>query len=219
MRIIYRACSVGSEKERPINGKIELVKFCFNSFKKAFEGLDYELIVLLDKPNNDLRNIFKGEQTEESFYSDFNEGNVRSFHRQLDLAGGSDRFMLVEDDYYFVPGSGRKLLCLEFPFFTPYDHPGYYTESTHDYKRNVEYTDGHHWQTVISTTLTFGGQGWALEQEMDTLKKYGWADHPMWCDITQRLPLYSPIPTLATHCETPHLSPRLTIANLLDTQI
>ena len=220
MIIIYRACAYGSAlKERPIKDKIELVKFCFRSFKKAFKDVDYELVVLMDKPNQDLRNIFKGEKTETSFYPDFNEGNTKSFHRQLEIALEKKvNFMFVEDDYYFLPHAGKRIVeALEwFDFLTPYDHPDYYKDKVHATGKLTRQIDGQHWQTVKSTTLTFAGRHDALKKEVETIKKYGWADHPMWLDITQRYNLWSPMPTLATHMETPFLSPGISLKTLLN---
>jgi hypothetical protein len=207
--IVYRACSVGGLKERPIEDKRELVKTCFTSFLKAFGGVDYSLKILLDKPNTEFRELFKGHDVEESFYADFSEGNTRSFHRQIDIAleKGKD-FLFVEDDYFWLDGKPVELALKEVDgFITPYDHPGYYSEDIHSYDKKVRVMGNHHWQRVISTTLTFGGKYEHLKQEAETMKKYGWADHPMWLNVTKRLPLYSPIPTLATHMETPHLSP------------
>lgn len=219
LTVIYRACSTGNpDKIRPIQDKYDLVKTCFNSMLRAFGGVEYKLIVLLDKPTNEFRDIFNCmslDGYEETFYIDWNEGNVKSFHRQLDIARsglelrGRGEFLLVEDDYYFLPGSGTIIskAVKELPFITPYDHPGYYSEKTHHYKKDVVIAGGHHWMNVISTTLTFGGQCSYLRKEIDTMKKYAWADHPMWCDVTKRIPLYAPIPSLATHMETQYLAP------------
>ncbi len=215
MLIVYRACSTGNpQKIRPIEGKFELVKTCFNSFLKAFQDVDCKLVILLDKPTMEFRELFKGFEVEETYYSNFTEGNIYSFHRQIDLANESkDNFFFIEDDYFFLPSSGKIIeKALTDPdmingFLTPYDHPGYYSEETHNYKKEVKLLGGHHFQSVISTTLTFGGKYKSLVNEAQTMKKYGWTDHPMWCDITQRVPLYAPIPTLATHMETPYLAP------------
>lgn len=204
MIIIYRACSVGNpDKHRPIEGKYELVKYCFESFLKAFEGLEYRLVVLLDKPTPKFRELFKGYEVEETFYTSFNEGNINSFHRQIDLACdyGGDSFMFVEDDYYFFPYAGEKIIGNDLPFFTPYDHPDHYVNPEFDFERKLVIDNGHHWVDTLSTTLTFGGKTEILCKEAETMKKYGWADHPMWKDITKRWRLYSPIPTLATHME------------------
>lgn len=209
MYVVYRACSKGNPlKERPIKDKFELVKVCFSSFLRAFRGVDYKLTILLDKPNSDFRELFKGYDVEESYYSDFTEGNTKSFHRQIDLAlKRKDKFFFIEDDYFFLPSAGKILSKVDLPFFTPYDHPRYYDEEIHKYKKDVVISGNHHWQSVISTTLTFGGRYESLVSEADTMKKYGWMDHSMWCDITQRASLFSAVPSLATHMETPHLAP------------
>lgn len=209
MLIVYRACSTGSiNKERPIEGKYNLVKKCFGSFIEAFKG--YKPIILLDKPNEEFRELFKGYEVIESFHPDFTSGNVGTFHKQIDLAlEAKEDFFFVEDDYFFLPDSGKKIVeaIKELPFVTPYDHPGYYFEDTHDYKRNIKLIGNQHWQTIISTTLTFGGQYQALKEVHEKMRTYGWADHPMWVDVIKEYALWSPIPTLATHMETPHLAP------------
>lgn len=219
MLVVYRACSVGSSKPRPIEGKIELVRRCYESFLEAFKGVDYELKVLLDKPSAELREIF-GPDCEETFYGSFTEGNTKSFHRQIDLAlEAEDDFLFVEDDYLWIPGAGKVIqdTLEELPFITPYLHPGYFTEDTHNYKKEVRLVNDRVWFGVVSTTLTFGGKYQSLLEEHETMRKYGWADHPMWCDITQRIPLYTPANTLATHCETPWLAPTYDWFEMLQT--
>jgi hypothetical protein len=217
MIVIYRACPFGAKKKRIIDDKYELVKKCFLSFKEAFKDVKYNLVVLIDKGNDKFNSIFKGEKIERSYYPDFNEGNMGSFHRQIDIAlCREDNFFFVEDDYLFVPNSGKTIKTIlddyeeTKPFFiTPYDHPDYYTQSKFDYKRKVMLISGHHWQTITSTTLTFGGKYQALLNEYKTMKKYGWADENMWKDITERYKLYSPIPSFATHTEVKFLAPTL----------
>lgn len=215
MIIIYRACPYGAKKNRLINDKYELVKKCFTSFKNAFKNVDCRLIVLIDKGNDKFNNIFKGEKIEQSYYPNFNLGNVGTFHRQIDIAlCHEDNFLFVEDDYLFTPKAGKviKTILDDYkdtePFFiTPYDHPDYYTQSKFDYKREVKLIAGNHWQMIGSTTLTFGGKYEALLSEYKTMKKYGWVDEKMWSDVTQRYKLYSPIPSLATHTEVEFLAP------------
>lgn len=208
MLILYRACSTGSPlKNRPIEGKYELVKYCFESFIEAFKDVDYKLIVLLDKPTPKFRELFKDYEVIESFYGSFDEGNIKSFHKQIDLAlEHKDKFFFIEDDYYFLPNAGEVLSKVSLPFWTPYDHPGYYSEDIHKYTKEV-IVDKWHWMSVISTTLTFGGTHEALQKEYSVMTKYGWADHPMWCDVTKRTKLYAAVPSLATHMETEHLAP------------
>lgn len=207
MLVVLRACPAPSiNKIRPIEPKGELVRKCFASFKKAFEGVDYKLIVLLDKPNDEFRSIYQGEEIEELHFNGFNDGNIGTFHRQIDLALQSeDRFLFLEDDYFFLPEAGKVISQITLPFFTPYLHPDYFTNSNFRFPKDVIF-DHHYWMSINSTTLTFGGSHQALVQEAETMKRYGWQDDPMWKEITTRQQLYTPIPTLATHMETPYLS-------------
>lgn len=214
LNIIYRACSIGNpEKERPIEDRYELLVACFTSLKIAFASIPHHITVLLDKPTDRYRNIYKGEDVQESFYSDFSEGNTKSFHKQLDLAiAGEDIFLLVEDDYLFLPHAGEIIYKTlteteDDIFITPYDHPDYYNVDTHAYDRAVKVIGMHHWGSVNATTLTFGGKKSSLLKEYEVMKRYGWADYPMWLDVTQRIPLYAPLPSLATHMETLHMAP------------
>lgn len=211
MKIIYRACSVGNpNKNRPIKDRVKLVQICFASFLDAFSTVDYDLTILLDKPTNEYRDVFEGFEVEESYYSNFNEGNIKSFHRQIDIAlEAYDDFMFCEDDYYWLPSAGQTIekAIKELPLITPYLHPAYFAEGQFDYKKTVKLVGDHVWMETMSTTLTFAGQRDVLRSESKVMKSYGWADHPMFCDITKRVPLYTPIPSLATHMEVEWLAP------------
>lgn len=210
MIVVYRACSKSNpHKKHIISDKGELVQTCFNSFLTAFKNVKHKLFVLLDKPNPALRAIFKGCTTEETYYPTFDEGNIKSFHRQIDIAlqHPYEPFLFVEDDYLFTKEAGEYIdqALQEFDFITPYDHPDYYTD-IHEYKRETVCLS-HHWQTVNATTLTFGGKYKALEEMAPEMKKHGWADYPMWLEVTKKYKLWSPIPSLATHSESNQLSP------------
>jgi len=216
MFIVYRACSIGNTaKKKILADKYDLVNLCFGSFLRAFKDIDASVVILLDKPTAKFRKIFSGFEVMETFYGGFDEGNTKSFHNQIDLvlSRGQD-FMFIEDDYLFKENAGEviyeTLTKHSLPkgfFLTPYDHPGYYTEEAHNYKREVKLWGNYHWQSVISTTLTFAGQYKALRSEANTMKEYGWADHPMWVNITSRIPLFAAMPSLATHTETEFIAP------------
>lgn len=210
IRVIYRACSEGNPiKERPIKDKLRLVQTCFYSFESAFYGLDYELTVLIDKPTPPLLDVFRNCDIEQYNYPDWDSGNIETFKRQIELGLKSGiPFLFVEDDYYFLPNSGKKIAeaCHKLEFITPYDHPRYYDEEKHKYKRSIRIIGDHHWTTVSSTTLTFGGQYDSLVRWHEFMNMSGWADSVMWEKITLESDLWCPIPTLATHMETPHLA-------------
>lgn len=210
---VYRTYPQENSKPRPFKGtKLELIKICFNSFLKAFEGVDLDLVILLDKTNNEHREIFKGYKTEESFYSGTIDSIVKSLHRAIDIAlEKQNKFILVEDDHYFLPGAGKIIekALDDLEFLTAYDHPAHYDLNSYNYKRDVRLIGGQHWITVMSTTHSFAGQYQALKDEADLIKSYGFRDHVAWCDVTQRHKLWCPIPTLSTHVETGQLAPNV----------
>lgn len=217
MNVLYRMCGSGSTtKHRPQDmDKSQLVQTCYNSFITAFMDVQPHVTFLIDKPTLDLVKLADAcpfqHDIEIFHFGDFNEGNIGTFHRQLDLAENMDKVLFLEDDYYFLPDAGKIINeALEvFDFLTPYDHPGYYNEPVHHYKREVEVAVGRHWQTVISTCLTFAGHGNTIKGIKDVMKDFGWADHPMWVEITKHYKLWSPIPSLATHMEVEYLSPNV----------
>jgi hypothetical protein len=215
MHVLYRLCPYGNIlKRRPVTGgKQGLIECCYPSFLKAFEKIRPQVVFILDKPNPWLVDLVSScpfpHQIESYAYPDLSQGNTQTFHRQLDLAADMDKVFFLEDDYYLLPECGEALekAIDELEVVTPYDHPGYYSEQQHDYPRTVKVVGNHHWQTVSSTCLTFATIGKFIKQEIDCMKKYGWADHPMWLDLTQRHKLWAPIPSLATHMEIEVLAP------------
>lgn len=213
LTVVYRTYPQENNKGRPFKGtKIELIKLCFNSFLKAFEGVDIDLTVLMDKPNDELRDIFKEYKTEESFYEGQMNSVVSSLHRAINIAlSKKNNFILVEDDHYFLLGAGKKIeKALEtLEFVTAYDHPAHYDLNSYDYKRDVRLIDDQHWMTVLSTTHSFAGQYQALKEEAELIKSYGFRDHEMWCDVTQRKRLWCPVPSLSTHVEDGQLAPSI----------
>lgn len=213
MRIIYRMCPEGNPaKQRPRGmNKMSVISLCLESVEKAFPGV--HITFLIDKPNLEIVQLADSSpnphKIETFHFGSWEDGNIGTFHRQLDLAADMEKVLLLEDDYYFVKGAGKKIekVLGELEFLTPYDHPGYYTEDIHNYKRQVRVVGGHHWQTVDSTTLSFASTGQAIRGVMDTMKEHGWRDHYMWLEITKDHKLWSPMPSLATHMEAPFLAP------------
>jgi hypothetical protein len=192
---------------------MDLVRYCFISVMRAFRKVDCKFTFLLDKPNTELIDLVntcdRDYKISTSNIPDWSEANKQTFHKQLDIAEKClDKVFFLEDDYYILPKAGPIIhdMLDNCDFLTPYDHPGYYTEETHNYKRDVIFENGRHWQTVISTCLTFGTHSSIIRCEKKRMKEYGWSDHPMWCDLTKDYKLYSPIPSLATHMETEFLS-------------
>jgi hypothetical protein len=172
---------------------------------KAFP--DIEVHFIIDKPTFELVDLVKAcslKHTAEILRTlDWDSGNRDSYYRQLDLATEvDDKVFFVEDDYYFLPTAGQMVGVLdEFDFVTPYEHPEMINRGQETAK------DG--WFSIPSTTLTFATHGKLVKMNIELMKKYGWADEPMWKELTKKYTLVQPTPSLATHMESAWLSPSI----------
>lgn len=214
MKVFYRITSIPSiNKHRPIKGdKLDLIKFCLNSFVKAFPS--YNIHFIVDKPTYELMDVIDNcgaKHTVETLQTDdWNSGNIASFHRQLDLASEVDDYVFfVEDDYYFRPIKNLQDILMDAldysDFVSPYQHP----EMVKKEKGLVNGFGEFSWRSIPSTTLTFATHSRHIRERLPLMKKYGWADEPMWLELTDEkgLSLVQPSPSLATHMETEWLSP------------
>ena len=182
--------------------KLGLIKMCMASFVNAFKDIQPFVHFIIDKPTIELVDLCDSIQFDHELEllhtDDWNSGNVVSFHRQIDLGKeANDDVLFLEDDYYFLPDAGEKLLegLKLHEFVSPYHHPSI--------KPISAVKDG--WQTIPSTTLTFATNSKYID--VDVMKEYGWADEPMWKEVTLKYSLAQPVPSLATHMETPFLAP------------
>lgn len=203
MKVIYRLTSINSiNKIRPVNlDKQGLIELCMGSFVKAFENIQPTVHFIVDKPTIELTDLCDSipfeHEIEILHTEDWNSGNLASFYRQIDIAKESnDDVFFLEDDYYFLPNAGEEIdkALRIYDFVSPYQHP------------DIEPLDQVRlgWQLIPSTTLTFATKPQLVTDDM---KKYGWADEPMWKEITKKYTLAQPVPSLATHMEKPFLSP------------
>lgn len=220
LTVFYRMCSHENTKLKPFKAsKLELITKCYRSFLKAFERIELKVIFIIDKPTCELVELvetcpFKHE------IETCDIGNVGTFHKQLEYAKDIEgNVLLLEDDYLWLPDSGSKFIDAMGvdSFVTPYDHPDYYRLDEHFLWNNdtsgLEILGGHHWHSVRSTTLTFGGFGETFANWYEYMLPYGVNDFDMWNMITSgnngSSVLLSPIPSLATHVESDMLAPNI----------
>jgi hypothetical protein len=202
MKVLYRLTSINSiNKIRPVElDKQGLIELCLNSFIEGFKSINPTVHFIIDKPTVELADACDSipfEHTIETLQTDdWNSGNLASFYRQIDLAKeADDEVFFLEDDYYFLPNAGEEMekALRIYDFVSPYHHPSIIPLGS--------VKDG--WQLIPSTTLTFATHPQLIT---DDFKKYGWADEPMWKEITDKYTLVQPVPSLATHMETPYLA-------------
>ena len=206
LNVFYRICPNLSTKS-PVfsDDKLALTMFSLRSFRKAFENIDYKITFILDScPAIYREKINKLITADKTFFTGVEMGNRGSLLKQIELAAlleNQDKVYLAEDDYIYLPGAGRKLVeALDvFDSVTLYDHPDYYQEPHKSYGGEVKIYAQHHWVSRISTCFSFGAKAEFIKENKRIITKYAPIDYQMWCDITKKSQLYSPIPSLATH--------------------
>lgn len=221
MLILYRLCSQGNpNKIRPIQPKIKLIEACLRSLERAFVQYSPTIHFIIDKPTTELVELvesIKFDYTIETIQtSTLETGNEATFFKQLEIASKiDDKVMLLEDDYYFVDGGGDILIeALDYlDMVTPYDHPGYYTEEKHNYEKNPKLVAGHIFTPIIDTTLTFAVRNGEeiIGENIEHFTSNSYWDEHMWKNVlaNTQYKLWRPMPSLATHMETPHLAPKV----------
>lgn len=197
MEIFYRVSPYLSTNPNPLGrDKKHIVYECFKSFKKALTG--QKVTILSDHVPTDWYELFKGYPVITS-----PQGNIESFHKQLDLVcklPNEEKVMLVEDDYLWIPGSiGVIEKALDtFTIMSPYDHPAHYQEERfkHQAKRMI-LVDNQTYREAPSNTLTFATHAWVIKQNIDIIKSFGVRDHELF--MTLEHDMFVPVPSLATH--------------------
>ena len=160
---------------------------------------DQEVIIIADRLPQEWEVWFDGYQIERS-----GEGNVTSFHCQLDKVMGladDEKVVLVEDDYLWIPGAFDLMdkALNELDLISPYDHPGHYLEDRFKYEpKQMRLIDNQTWRQAPSNTLTFATHARIIKENIDFIKSMGLQDHGMFVQLKHDM--FVPVPSLATHC-------------------
>jgi len=213
MHVFHRMSPKNSahEARRPRHpfDKLALARMCLRSFVEAFKEVKPTIHFLLDNCGQEWDDLVKGLGTVEHLESNQND----SYLRQLDLAKDVNDYVLFqEDDYVYLPGAGQKLLdamkVLE--FVNPYDHMEFYTRTKdqHQPPFDIKLVGEQHWRTIDFNTMTWGCHSARLLDYWDALHLHGYWDKDTWIEMGKRgAKLWSPIPSLATHCHRDFMSP------------
>lgn len=246
LHIFYRACSIENNKPRPaFYSKAVCLQSCIIALKRVQPA---RLVVVHDGPVSDEFLTLldsHGEIVELA-----GVGEAQSFNFTLELAAKcdpGDLVYLAEDDYIHAPEAFQKLCeCFEqlpCDYVTLFDDPLRYHLSEdvppdeplhHD---ALYVSSSHHWRTIESTTLTFGGRVDRIAEDRALFaphvlrraadKRYI-ADRESWRELQglgtyastgYRRALLGAIPSLATHCEVTALSPTVDWTQLVTEQI
>lgn len=246
LAIAYRVYP-GISKTPIIHGddKLALTRFGLESLQLALSGVNARLLAILDGCPDTYEHLidelFPGPGTTITHAGGV--GNFATFGMQAQWLleqEASDTVFFAEDDYYYRPGTFTSMLDFlhsgdDIDFITPYEHPDYYRRAMHRYRKQPREYDGHAWQKVSSTCLTFMTSRQTLRSTWPVFESYcrGVRDSSVWTALTRFPPhpsnagvflkalrflprqvllgpgykLWCPTPGFATHLESAHIAP------------
>lgn len=213
MKVIYRICDIQSPLSQPspfhYDTRVELNKVCLKSFVKAFLETEIEIHFLIDNSTDIWEEFIKEEVPFKYEITRTNEGIDATARRAVNLAKElDDDIMFQECDYLWLPETGWQYIeaIEELGFVSPYDHLDKYPASS----AKISLCANRHWRTAISTTQTYGVTKENLNKYFEIISKHGYIDHAMWVELGEHgAELWTPIPSLATHCVTGLLAPSI----------
>jgi hypothetical protein len=179
--------------------KYNLSRICFYSLVQALGSLRTKFYIILDSCPH-YESIFREFLNTDDILIDnrSNAGNSKTFELQLDWLCSqtySSNVFLAEDDYLYRPAClslGLKFLSENLSssyFFTPYDHPDYYTLRWHSllYPSSIIVSDKHTLISRASTTCTFMTTQQTLISAQRVLLSYRYlGDIGFWYLLTAR---------------------------------
>jgi hypothetical protein len=142
------------------------------------------------------------------------------YAKKLNL-GNRDLVYFLENDYLHVSGWYEKIIDLYNSFDIPgyvslYDHMDKYTLPMYnDLQSQIYVTNSSHWRTVPSTCGSFIVNKQILEDDYDIHTSFC-SDHDKFIYLyqTRNRIVISPMPGLATHCESEYMTPLINWTNV-----
>lgn len=216
--VYYRITSIPSTNPSPLyqqdKGRLNVV--CLGSFIRAYYDLKPRVTFLCDfcprEYREMIRTLVPAEwPTPDIFFSEMGINTTCLAQYDLYKKSEDDCVLFQECDYYHVaPLTETMIRALQ--LVSPYDHPDKYELGE---VSKICTVDNHHFKTTVSTTATFATTRETFSKFNDTFYKFGYLDHQRWVEVgEQGGVLYSPIPALATHMVSQHLSPSISWSSL-----
>jgi hypothetical protein len=224
MHIVIRTCMLGNNlKNRAFKfqNKETMIFECLNSlFKSCQKVKDRIKITIVDDSGNysfreNLKELLKSSNLNGEVIGINVQSNSKSIIFCLDLFKKSkeDLFFLCEDDYLFTEDAipfilnayDKKVIGVnEFCVF-PCDYPYPYEKL---YPSYIFIDDNTHWRSIMQTTGTFVITRKIFNDNLDILYDFGntAVDFKL-IKLWEKVPMISPIPSLATHLNYDTMSP------------
>lgn len=215
MKVYYRLCGLPSTNPSPIyqDDKIALNNMCFASFVKGLLP-DTSIHVIADHiGESDCKTILSmwDNVTIEYTRLGINETCLHQYELAKDC--GDDEIILFQecDYYYFRSASILANATARLGLCSPYDHLNFYIDrNLHSEYCRVQLVNDNHWRTAERNTMTFAVRGNVFKKHYEIFKKWGYLDGDVWYDLANAgQPLWTPIPTIATHMVKNFISPTI----------
>jgi hypothetical protein len=211
-KVVYRLTSIPSTNPSPFytDDKTKLNILCLKSFVRAYASVKPFVHFICDNCPSEYEQMLNDYCTLPYNIEWTNMGVHENAKHQYDFVDDSEYFLFQECDYLYLPDKRVGEMMLEAAkqcdFISPYDHPDKYPHEVSD----IKIIGGRHWKHTISTTSTFMARGEMVRKELDLFRGFGWEDHGRWVKLGEMgYKLYTPIPSLATHCVEGCLSPAI----------
>jgi len=186
----------GVSKVPPVypHDKLQLARFCLESFHKALEGITVKMYVLLDGCPEEYTQLFLEFFPKEDlvFIPLSKEGNKKTFERQIEILTtqeDADTIYFAEDDYFYIKNLKPILDVIrakKADFISPYEHPSCYTDD-HKVPPEKEVFENQTYIHVQHACLTFMASKESLLQNKKIFQIYSnWfaSDYTLWSIIT-----------------------------------
>ncbi len=216
MTIIYRMCGIASSNPSPIyqDNKYKLNELCLKSVKIAFSDIEPKFIFLFDKCGVEYHSLLKDFPYEYDIV-DANLGINGTMLEAYRIASELEDYVIFQEcDYLynlFNGFVGEKYLraMKELGIVSPYNHPNFYhAREYHKEECRIKLVDNHHFRTCERNTMTWGCHTNIIKENIDILNHHGYLDGQVWYDLLERgYPLWTPIPSFATHMVDSCLAP------------
>lgn len=212
MTIIYRMCGIASSNPSPIyqDNKNKLNELCLKSVVTAFSDVKPKFIFLFDQCDEDCVDTddFPYEFEAEVYDLGINGTMLEAYKIASEL---EDYVVFQECDYLYNGVIGKKYLraMKELGIVSPYDHPNFYhAREYHKEECRIKLVGDYHFRTCERNTMTWGCHTNIIKENLDILNHHGYLDGQVWYDLLERgYPLWTPIPSFATHMVDSCLAP------------
>lgn len=206
MIVYYRLCDRKSPLSKPSpilnDNLLKLTEICLRSFVDVYKKINPEMVFIADycplSYDRMIKEVVPFKYKIIHTQKGINETCLMQY--RLFEASGHDVVLFQEYDYLWVKPLTERMIG-ELGFVSPYDHPDKYPHIN----TSVALADKHFFITVESTTATFATDKKAFSQHKDLFYRYGYIDKERWQKLSA--PLFSPIPSFATHMVDEFMAP------------